>query len=292
MTKLATLGITLMLMVHVASASEPEVSRERVVLRTTAGDLVLVLYRGAAPQHVGQFLQLVRLGAYDTVEIFRVIPGFVVQLAEVDSRRLPINAAQAAAIHNLPLELSGLLHRRGMLSMARRENDTMSARTSFSILLGDAPHLNGKYTIFGYVESGYDVLEEIAKVPTDENDRPLQRIEVLKAEVVPSVEALENTYVAGARPIGGAAERPRAPRTFYLGAVGVMSALALAGFALGDRVSRRVHAAINLLICFVGGFVLFTYLAPAIPGGHVQTLAILVGVLAVLKLMGKFESPF
>ena len=133
-------------------AESPTTSKERIVIRTNAGDLVVVLYPRVAPQHVGQILELVRLGAYDTAEFFRVVPGFLVQTSEVDYRRLPLSEAQRAAIKNIPLELSELVHRRGMLTMARREDDQNSGRTSFSILLADAPHLDGKYTIFGHLE--------------------------------------------------------------------------------------------------------------------------------------------
>ena len=83
-------------------AESPPLSKERVVLRTNAGDLVLVLYPRVAPQHVGQILELVRLGTYDTTEFFRVVPGFLVQTAEVDYRRLPLSEAQRTAIRNSP----------------------------------------------------------------------------------------------------------------------------------------------------------------------------------------------
>ena len=128
-------------------AESPPRSRERVVLRTNAGDLVLVFYPRVAPQHVGQILELVRLGAYDTTEFFRVVPRFLVQTAEVEYRRLPLSEAQRSAIKNIPLELSELVHRRGMVTMARQEDDQNSARTSFSMLLADAPHLDCKYTV-------------------------------------------------------------------------------------------------------------------------------------------------
>ena len=266
---------------------------ERVVLRTTAGDLVLALYPSLAPQHVGQFLELVRLGAYDTVEIFRVVPGFIVQLAEVDSRRLPLTTEQRSAIGDIPLELSELLHRRGMLSMARREDDSGSARTSFSILVGDSPHLDGKYTIFGHVEAGFDVLEEMTKVARDENDRPRQRIEVLKAEVVPSLEALSRMYIAGAKPIGSAADPLSGGRLrgFFVASVTLMIAMALVSFALSARLTKRVLASISLLICFVGAFALFIYFAPLSEPNHLHGIAVLVGILGVLRLMGKFENP-
>ena len=279
-----------------ASSAQPVTGMtapERVVLRTTAGDLVLALYPSLAPQHVGQFLELVRLGAYDTVDFFRVVPGFIVQLGEVDSRRLPLTTEQRSAIRKIPLELSELQHRRGMLSMARREEDPGSARTSFSILVGDAPHLDGKYTIFGHVEAGYDVLEEMTKVARDKNDRPLQRIEVLKAEVVPSLEALSRMYIAGAKPLGSPADPLSGGRLrgFFVASVALMIAMSLVSFAFTARLTKKLQASISLLICFVGAFALFIYFAPLSEPNHLHGIAILVGILGVLKLMGKFENP-
>jgi cyclophilin family peptidyl-prolyl cis-trans isomerase len=272
---------------------QPQWSDERVILRTTAGDLTLVFYPSIAPEHVKQILQLVRLGAYDTVEIFRVVPGFLVQVSEVDARRLPVSEAQRSALRNLPLELANLEHRRGMLSMARREDDTMSARTSFSILIADAPHLDGKYTIFGQVEAGYDVLDEIAEVERDENDRPLKRIEILKAEVIPTATALADVYLAGPKPLeeGTAVWAPKGMQRFFLAATSLMLILSFASFALADRVSKRVHSSLSLLVCLVGAFGLFVYFAPSTKFNHLHSIAILLGILALLKLMGMFENP-
>jgi cyclophilin family peptidyl-prolyl cis-trans isomerase len=287
------LPLTILFVLGVAQAEpQPLRARERVILRTTAGDLLLALYPEVAPQHVGQILELVRLGAYDTVEIFRIVPGFIVQLSEVESRRLPLSEPQRAAIMNLPLELSDLSHRRGMLSMARRDDDPLSARTSFSILLGDAPHLDGKYTIFGHVEAGYDVLEELARVPRDENDHPFQKVEILKAEAVSPTQALADIYLAGPKAISEAgAEARRGLRSFLVASMILMVGLSLASYALGDRVSKRVHSSLTLLVCMVGAFGLFTYWAPTTELNHLHGIAILLGVLGLLKLMGKFENP-
>lgn len=272
--------------------AQPPRARERVILRTTAGDLLVALYPELAPQHVGQILELVRLGAYDTVEVFRIVPGFIIQLSEVESRRLPLSEPQRAAVMNLPLELSDLSHRRGMLSMARRDDDPLSARTSFSILLGDAPHLDGKYTIFGHLEAGYDVLDELARVPRDEKDHPFQRVEVLKAEVVSPGVGLADIYLAGPKPISEVGEEARRGlRSFLVATMILMVGLSLASYALGDRVSKRVHSSLTLLVCLVGAFGLFTYWAPTTELNHLHGIATLLGILGLLKLMGKFENP-
>ena len=274
-------------------AESPPRSRERVVLRTNAGDLVLVLYPRVAPQHVGQILELVRLGAYDTTEFFRVVPRFLVQTAEVEYQRLPLSEAQRGAIKNIPLELSELVHRRGMVTMARQEDDQNSARTSFSILLADAPHLDGKYIVFGHLEGGYDVLDEMAAVLTDESNKPLERIEILKAEVVLSKEALSHMYIAGPKRLSKKTDPLASQRTrrFFLGAIALMIALAFVSFVLGSKVSTKVQASLSLLIILVGGFGLFIYFAPLAKPNHLHGIAVLAAILGMLKLMGKFEHP-
>lgn len=272
--------------------AQPPLARERVILRTTAGDLLLAMNSEVAPRHVGQILELVRLGAYDSVEIFRIVPGFIVQVSEVESRRLPLSEPQRDAVKNLPLEPSDLSHRRGMLSMARRDDEPGSARTSFSILLGEAPHLDGKYTIFGHVEAGYDVLDELARVPRDEKDHPFQSVEVLKAEVVPPGVSLGDIYLAGPKPISEGGEEARfGLRSFLAASMILMVGLSLASYTLGERVSKRVHSSLTLLVCLVGGFGAFAHWAPLTKLNHVHGIAVLLGVLGLLKLMGKFENP-
>src|SRR5262249_40386791 len=101
-------------------------------------------------------------------------------------RTIPLNDDQKALVHKLPAEFSKVRHVRGILSMAREDKDPDSGETSFSILLGPAPHLDGKYTVFGHVEGGDAVLDEMLRVPRGEMKRPIVRIEVTRAEVVSS----------------------------------------------------------------------------------------------------------
>src|SRR6185312_4973541 len=166
----------------------PRVADERVVLHTNAGDIVLALYPDVAPRHVAQILKLVRLGVYDGTHFLRVIPGFLVQLADASDRAAPLSAEQAAALRPLKAEFSRLHHETGVLSMSRRDDDPDSATSAFSILVGDWPQGDGRYTIFGRVQEGMDVVAEFLKVPRDDDDRPMTRLEVLGAEVVTAAE--------------------------------------------------------------------------------------------------------
>jgi peptidyl-prolyl cis-trans isomerase B (cyclophilin B) len=86
-------------------------------------------------------------------------------------------------VHNLKAEFNPVKHIRGTLSMARAD-DPNSASTSFFIVLGPAPHLDNKYTVFGKVIDGFDVLEQIEKVARD-GETPRQRIELIEATIKP-----------------------------------------------------------------------------------------------------------
>src|SRR6185436_7315530 len=122
-----------------------------VVLHTIAGDVVLAFYPDAAPGHVQQILALARAGVFDTTHFFRIEPNFVAQISVAEDRTTPLTESQKGLIHKLKAELHPTLkHHRGTLSMAHADGDVDSGETSFSILLADAPHLDGQYTIFGF----------------------------------------------------------------------------------------------------------------------------------------------
>ncbi len=152
--------------------STPVLSTERLRLHTSLGDMAFRLYPQIAPHTSRQVLQLAKDGAYDGIAVHRIEPGFVAQ----------ISAVQGRPVKKLPAEFSGLPHRRGVLSMARQDNDVNSGESSFSILLGRAPHLDGKYTVFGEMESGSDVLAQIEKLPR-QGSAPATPFKVLKAAV-------------------------------------------------------------------------------------------------------------
>jgi peptidyl-prolyl cis-trans isomerase B (cyclophilin B) len=160
-----------------------EFGPERVVLHSDAGDIVVALYPKIAPRNTEQFLRLAKVGLLDTSSFFRVEPGFV---AQVDTRQRSATTSpdQLAAMIGVPRELSAkVLHKRGVLSMAYVDGKPDTGGTSFSILLGDAPHLDGQYTAFGEVVHGMDVVDTIAASPLDGN-RPRQRIAITSAEIV------------------------------------------------------------------------------------------------------------
>jgi cyclophilin family peptidyl-prolyl cis-trans isomerase len=168
--------------------NSPPVGDERILFHLNRGDLVVGLFDTVAPKHAAQIRKLVRLGVYDTTTIFRVEPGFVAQVTNVQNRLTPLSAAQREAIQKIPAEFSKLLHRPGMLSMARDDKSVDSAETSFSFMLGRAPELDGKYTIFGQVEWGAPLLTMIAREPRDDQNRPFNRIVIERAEIKTAAE--------------------------------------------------------------------------------------------------------
>ncbi|HMO37483.1 MAG TPA: peptidylprolyl isomerase, partial [Gemmatales bacterium] len=191
--------LALLLACSLASQSPPvpppegvKVSPDRLVIQTKAGFIVIALYPEMAPKHVVQIMRLVKAGVYDGTCIARIEPRFVLQFSAAENDKEPsLTSTQKAMLEPIDAEFSSLKHVRGVVSMAREDNKPNSARTSFSILLGDAPHLDGQYTIFGHVEYGMDVVEELIKAPLL-GTRPRERLTVTKMQLVDGQELQEN----------------------------------------------------------------------------------------------------
>ena len=272
----------------------PRLADERVVLATPFGDLVLALYPDVAPRHVAQVLDLVRLGAYDGTQVARFDPAYFIQISQVSAREAPLTAEQAAAERALPAEFSSQHHRLGTLSMARLE-DPDSARSSFSILLAAAPHLDGEYTVFGYVESGGSVLRRIVEVPA-EDGVPLYRIAIERARLVTDVDGYYTEH--GHDPLLPlAAVRAAPPRSDELELrralaplLGGVALLGVAGFLAYTRLDRRHLLGLLLLETLIAGFGLLLLLVPV--GHRVGWLAPLLffGLYGLFRLMSRFES--
>jgi cyclophilin family peptidyl-prolyl cis-trans isomerase len=156
--------------------------RKDVLLRTSMGDITLEMDPELAPEHVRNFLKLVASGWYDHTAFHRIIPGFVIQGGLGSTRAAGKPHPADKWVHNLKGEFSRtVLHTRGVLSMARA-SDPDSADTSFFIVLGPAPHLDGKYTIFGKVVDGFETIELIEKAPRN-GETPIQRIDLIEAVI-------------------------------------------------------------------------------------------------------------
>ena len=157
--------------------------RKDLLLRTSLGDMTVEMAPDLAPEHVRNFLKLVETGWYDRTAFHRIVPGFVVQGGIGATRAGGAGHRADRWVRKLKGEFSKIPHIRGVLSMARTE-DPDSADTSFFIVLGPAPHLDGKYSVFGKVIDGFDTLEKIEKVLRD-GETPRERIELIEAAIKP-----------------------------------------------------------------------------------------------------------
>ncbi|GJU35018.1 peptidyl-prolyl cis-trans isomerase CYP23 [Tanacetum coccineum] len=142
-------------------------SGDIIIQKTNYGDIEFGFYPSVAPQTVEHIYKLVRLGCYNTNHFFRVDKGFVAQVADVaGGRTAPMNEEQKVeAVKPIKGEFSDVKHVRGILSMGRY-SDPDSAQSSFSMLLGDAPHLDHEYAIFGKVTKGDETLKKLEELPT------------------------------------------------------------------------------------------------------------------------------
>ena len=151
-----------------------ELSVYRAVLETDVGPIMIQLFADLAPGHVRNFLRLADAGVYDGMAFHRVAPGFVVQTGFIPSREAPLSEEQRALVGTLAPEFSDTAHVKGIVSMARGD-DEESASTSFFIVVGDATELDGVYTAFGRVIGGMDAVDQIATAPV-EGETPTMRI--------------------------------------------------------------------------------------------------------------------
>ena len=161
--------------------TDAELAAFRAVLDTTHGRIAVDVYPDRAPNHVRNFLRLVEAGVYDGIAFHRVVPGFVIQSGHLPTRREPLTDRQQRFVRNLQPEFNDTPHVRGIVSMARLD-DPASASTSFFIVTGPAPALDGVYTVFGVVAAGLDVVARIEAAPT-EGETPVDRVEIIDAEV-------------------------------------------------------------------------------------------------------------
>lgn len=177
------LAVFFVVVVSVYARAE-ELSKDRIIFRTNYGDIVVALYPKVAPKHTEQMFRLAERGVFDQTSFYRLEKGFVVQIENYSNKAVALSPKQTREIIQIPAEFSEIQHRRGHLSMARYDEDVNSAETSFSFMLGDAPHLDGQYTVFGEIVAGFDVLDAIEKVAVDEFNVPMNPIFIRNTLVV------------------------------------------------------------------------------------------------------------
>ncbi|MBQ7284126.1 MAG: peptidylprolyl isomerase [Oscillospiraceae bacterium] len=154
-----------------------------VITMDNGKKMEIELYPEIAPETVANFEKLVNAGFYNGLTFHRVIKGFMIQGGCPNGTGMggpgwTIKGEFAANGHK-----NDLKHTKGVLSMARTMAPN-SAGSQFFIMHQDAPHLDGQYAAFGKVVSGLDVVDEIANVKTDWNDKPTQPVVMEKVEIV------------------------------------------------------------------------------------------------------------
>ncbi|HIV44539.1 MAG TPA: peptidylprolyl isomerase [Candidatus Faecalibacterium avium] len=147
------------------------------------GVIDIQLDKQAAPITCENFEKLVKSGFYDGLTFHRVIPGFMIQGG------CPLGNGTGGPGWKIKGEFASngvnnpIRHVRGVISMARAA-DPNSAGSQFFIMHKDAPHLDGQYAAFGHVVSGMDVVDKIASVRTDWNDKPATPVRIKSAVLI------------------------------------------------------------------------------------------------------------
>ena len=145
------------------------------------GDIILELDADTAPITVTNFINLVKDGYYDGLTFHRIIEGFMIQGGAGEKTDTIKGEFEANGIEN------DISHVRGVISMARAD-DFNSASSQFFIVHEDSTSLDGNYAAFGYVIAGMDVVDEIAKVETDD---PKGIVDLDKRPVIESIKVIE-----------------------------------------------------------------------------------------------------
>ncbi len=164
-----------------STESVAELSAYRAVLETSVGNITLEFTPDKAPEHVRNFLRLAEAGVYNGMGVHRVAKGFVIQTGYLPTRSEPLSESQQRLVRNLQPEFNDTQHVKGTVSMARGENPA-SADMSFFIVLAPSPVLDGKYSAFGRVVDGIQVVEAIEKVPVN-GEAPVTRIDVRRVTI-------------------------------------------------------------------------------------------------------------
>ena len=146
-------------------------------IETTQGPIKIEFYPEVAPNHVKNFKDLANDGFYNGVVFHRIVPGFVIQAGDPNTKNSSISRdawGTGGPGHTINQEFNTIPHERGILSMARML-DPNSAGSQFFIVLNNSKFLDGQYTVFGKVTEGMEIVDKIANVTTNSLDQPLNQ---------------------------------------------------------------------------------------------------------------------
>ncbi len=153
------------------------------VIETNHGSIKINLLPELAPETVRNFTKLAQSGFYDGTLFHRIIPGFMIQGGDPNTKGKEKHTWGAGGPgYALKAEFSSRAHKRGIVSMARSQ-DPDSAGSQFFIVTTDSAFLDHQYTVFGEVSDGMETADTIVKLQRDGNDCPLQNVKMTKITV-------------------------------------------------------------------------------------------------------------
>ena len=211
--------IFLLILVCFSLLAEAKKNKNKfVVIETNKGSIKIEVYNDV-PQHAANFLKLVKEGFYDSLLFHRVIPSFMIQGGDPDSKRSPSKQmlGNGDLGYKVPAEfkLPTYYHKKGALAAARDNNPEKAssgcqfyivvgkiftdadlnnmeqrgrfkyseqARTDYKTI-GGTPHLDGDYTVYGQVITGQEIVDAISLVPRDTNNRPNEDVRILNIKI-------------------------------------------------------------------------------------------------------------
>jgi len=155
-----------------------KMSETNAIIETRFGNIEFKFFPDVAPNHVSNIIELAKKGFYDGTTFHRVIPRFMIQGGDPNSKN-PDRSKHGTGGPGFTMkaEFNDKPHKRGILSMARAAHPD-SAGSQFFICVADSYFLDKQYTVFGEVKSGMDVVDKIVSQQRDKNDNPLERIEM------------------------------------------------------------------------------------------------------------------
>jgi len=175
-----------------ALTSARAADKEVAVLKTSEGELVITFWPEVAPKTVANFIKLAKSGFYDGTAFHRIIDGFMIQGGDPQSKDLSKEALWGTghSDETIKAEFNDHKHEFGVISMARSQ-DPDSASCQFFICLGPVSQLDGKYTAFGKLIKGDDVLRKLGKTPVGSNghgetSKPTSRVALESVKIVPA----------------------------------------------------------------------------------------------------------
>lgn len=155
----------------------------QATIETNFGSIVFELFPNHAPETVRNFIKLAKSNFYDGTLFHRVIPGFMIQGGDPNTKRPDKSKwGMGGPGYTIKAEFNPKSHLRGIVSMARAA-DPDSAGSQFFIVTTDSAFLDRQYTVFGEVKTGMDVADKIVNLPRDRNDCPNQEAKILKVTV-------------------------------------------------------------------------------------------------------------